>query len=369
MQAENFDPGALFVTRNWYVGAVATELRDRPLGRVICGQRIVFFRDAGGRVQAVAATCPHRGADLARGRVVGDTVECPFHGLRFNGSGNCTRIPSQDAAAPIPRALRVATFAVIEKAGFVWVWPQPNDPPTCEPEVPEFLEFAAPWRLCLLPAGRPFAGSYLNAMENALDDAHLAFVHQATVPGATERVAPFKITTDADRRGYGGVAEMAAMVAESSTVADVATGSRAIDLLGRLAMENVQPTHKAYSYRLSGLVRITTADASGPRDITFAFFTPADAGHTYLFGGVTRNHSLNPIADWLFRRYMPALVGEDAKILGELVPEAQGPAGLKNPFVIRADRQSFPFRRLYAEAMAAEGKTAPWALEGSTAET
>ncbi|MBU3671988.1 MAG: aromatic ring-hydroxylating dioxygenase subunit alpha [Sinobacteraceae bacterium] len=367
MTTETSAASRIFVTRNWYVGAISAELRDRPLGRMICGRRIVFFRNPDGRVQALAATCPHRGADLARGKVVGDSVECPFHGLRFNGGGACTRIPSQDSEAPIPRALRVPSYAVIEKAGFVWVWPEPGDTPTCEPEVPEFLGYGTPWRMTMLPRGQLSAGSYLNAMENALDDAHLAFVHQATIPGASERVAPFKITTDADRRGYGGIAEMGSMVAESPAVADVATGSRVMDWLARLAMDNLKPTHKAYHYRLSGLVCITTTDASGPRDHTFAFFTPSDAEHTYLFGGVTRNHSLNSVADWLFKQYMPALTAEDSKILGELVPEAQGPGGLATPFVIRADRQSFPFRRLYAEAMAAEGKTAPWALEGSAA--
>jgi hypothetical protein len=40
---------------------------------------------------------------------------------------------------------------------------------------------------------------------------------------------------------------------------------------------------------------------------------------------------------------------------------------LPNPFVIRADRQSFPFRRLYGDALAAEGKPVPWALDGAGA--
>lgn len=367
MQMDETALSGLFVTRNWYVGATTDELRDKPLGRVICGRRIVFFRDPVGRVQAVSATCPHRGADLGRGRVLGDSIECPFHGLRFNGRGACTRIPSQDPEAPIPRALRVATYAVIETAGLVWIWPEPNDEPTRAPDVPQVLGLKAPWRLQMLPGGRYSAGSYLNTMENALDDAHLAFVHTATVPGASERVAPFKITTDEDRRGYGGVAQMADIIAESPAVADVATGSGLSDLLGRLAFDNLKPVEKSYHYRLSGFVLITTTDASGPRDHTFAFFTPADAEHSWLFGGIARNHSLNFIADRLFERYMPALTGEDAKILGELVPEARGPGGLANPFVIRADRQSFPFRRIYGDALAAEGKPIPWALDGAGA--
>jgi hypothetical protein len=220
----------------------------------------------------------------------------------------------------------------------------------------------------LLPGGRWSAGSYLNTMENALDDAHLAFVHTATVPGASERVAPFRITVDDDRRGYGGVATMAEIIVESPAVADVATGSGGLsDLIGKFAFESLKPVEKSYHYRLSGFVLITTTDASGPRDHTFAFFTPGDAEHSWLFGGIARNHSLNFVADRLLERYMPALTAEDAKILGELVPEARGPGGLANPFVIRADRQSFPFRRLYGDALAAEGKPVPWALDGAGA--
>ncbi|MCZ8132752.1 MAG: aromatic ring-hydroxylating dioxygenase subunit alpha [Steroidobacteraceae bacterium] len=358
----------LFVTRNWYVAATSSELRSEPLGRMICGRRMALFRDAGGRPHAVSATCPHRGADLARGRVVGSSLECPFHGLCFDGAGACTRIPSQDPGAPIPRALRVPSFAVAESHGLVWIWPEPDDQPPHAPEVPEFLGLPAPWRLSMLPGGRLCSGSYLNSLENALDDAHLAFVHKRTVPGASERVAPFRIEIAPDRRGYWGIADMADIIAQDPAVADVSAGGGLLeDLLGRFAMEQLTPVQKSYRYHLSGNVCITTTDASGPRDHTFAFFTPSDAEQTLLFGGVLRNHSLNPVADWLFARYMPALTSEDAKILGELVPEARGPGGLARPFVIRADRQSFPFRRIYGDALAAEGKPVPWALDGAGA--
>lgn len=368
MQADNrrdeIDFSQLCVTRNWYVGAWSNELSDRPLGRVICGRRVVFFRDRAGQAQATAATCPHRGADLANGRVTEDSIECPFHGIAFDGSGRCTRVPSQDPAAPIPRQLRIAKYPVIESGGLIWVWPQPNDAPTEAPVVPSFLQLPAPWRLQQY-GGVLCAGSYLNTLENALDDSHLAFVHGRTIPGAPARVANYRFEIDADQRGYGGVADLADPTANSPT--EIASGGGWADLLARLAMENVAAVRKGVRYRLSGLACYTSEDASGPRDYTFAFFTPAEPERTWMFGGVVRNHSLNPLADRLFARYMPALAGEDSGALAALAPEARGPGGLERPFVVRADRQSFPFRRLYGAALVAEGKTVPWALHGTDA--
>lgn len=59
------------------------------------GEQVAVFRGHTGEAHVVDAYCPHLGANLAAGgRVLGDCIECPFHGWQFQGSdGKCVRIP------------------------------------------------------------------------------------------------------------------------------------------------------------------------------------------------------------------------------------------------------------------------------------
>lgn len=59
------------------------------------GEHFAVFRTSEGAAYVLDAYCPHLGAHLGvGGRVVGDCVECPFHGWQFRGAdGQCTAIP------------------------------------------------------------------------------------------------------------------------------------------------------------------------------------------------------------------------------------------------------------------------------------
>jgi nitrite reductase/ring-hydroxylating ferredoxin subunit len=53
------------------------------------GEKIVVFRSEGG-VYALANACPHEGNPLVEGEVLGPTLECAYHGWRFDlESGAC----------------------------------------------------------------------------------------------------------------------------------------------------------------------------------------------------------------------------------------------------------------------------------------
>src|SRR5437660_4882280 len=85
----------MFVRNAWYIGAWADELGAQPLARRICNEPVVLFRDAAGKAAALADRCCHRAAPLSMGKVVEDGLECGYHGLTFDGSGRCVRIPGQ----------------------------------------------------------------------------------------------------------------------------------------------------------------------------------------------------------------------------------------------------------------------------------
>jgi len=87
----------------------------------LCGIDVALYRALGespsrsgrGRVFALDAVCPHLGANMgAGGKVVGNALECPFHGWQFAGKdGVCQSIPY---AAKIPSNAKVATWSVTQ---------------------------------------------------------------------------------------------------------------------------------------------------------------------------------------------------------------------------------------------------------------
>jgi cholesterol 7-dehydrogenase len=87
----------------------------------ICGLSLAVFRDDNGVPHVLDAYCPHLGADLgAGGQVVGECLQCPFHGWEFRGSdGQCVKIPY---ASKIPASARVKSWPTVEKAGWVCFW-------------------------------------------------------------------------------------------------------------------------------------------------------------------------------------------------------------------------------------------------------
>ena len=109
----------MFLKNTWYVAATAVEVQDKPLGRKICGEAMVLFRGAGGKVAALEDFCPHRGAPLSLGRVCNGNLVCGYHGLEMGCDGKTVAMPGQRVRG-FPA---IRSFASVERYGFIWVWP------------------------------------------------------------------------------------------------------------------------------------------------------------------------------------------------------------------------------------------------------
>jgi vanillate O-demethylase monooxygenase subunit len=114
----------MFLKNTWYVACTPDEIEGKPLGRQICGEKIVFFRGPEGKVTAVEDFCPHRGAPLSLGFMREGHLVCGYHGLSIGGDGQCASMPGQlpGGVQAIRRFPAVRSFPVIERYGFVWVW-------------------------------------------------------------------------------------------------------------------------------------------------------------------------------------------------------------------------------------------------------
>ena len=90
----------MYLKNQWYVAGLAHELGDKPLARVFLGEQVVLYRDHAGAPVALADRCCHRALPLSMGKVIGDDIECGYHGLRFAPSGDCILVPGQSKVPP-----------------------------------------------------------------------------------------------------------------------------------------------------------------------------------------------------------------------------------------------------------------------------
>ena len=119
----------MFLRNYWYVAATDAEIERKPLGRIILGEPIVFYRLEDGTPVALEDRCAHRHLPLSMGKLVGDTLQCHYHGLRYDQTGTCVRVPGQDL---IPRSARVRSYPVVERYHWLWIWM--GDPALADPD-------------------------------------------------------------------------------------------------------------------------------------------------------------------------------------------------------------------------------------------
>ncbi|MEX2139000.1 MAG: Rieske 2Fe-2S domain-containing protein [Pirellulales bacterium] len=160
----------------WYLLCASREVNPGPVSKQFAGRTLVAFRTASGSVAVMDGRCSHLGADLGRGRVVGDAIECPFHGWRYAADGRCTFIP---AAAEVPRFARQATYPVVERHGLVFFFNgrEPLFPlPFFADARPEDYVPGVPFR---------FVGecTWYMLASNGFDGAHFAAVHDRIMLG------------------------------------------------------------------------------------------------------------------------------------------------------------------------------------------
>ncbi|WP_425161602.1 Rieske 2Fe-2S domain-containing protein, partial [Candidatus Binatus sp.] len=78
----------------WYpIAASGGVVKRKPIGIKRLGQALVLWRADDGRVICVPDRCSHRAAALSAGKIRDGCLECPYHGLRFDASGQCVLIP------------------------------------------------------------------------------------------------------------------------------------------------------------------------------------------------------------------------------------------------------------------------------------
>jgi len=170
-------PMGKLMRRYWVPALMSNEIAeaDGPQVRVqLLGEKLLAFRNSDGQACLISEFCSHRGVSLYFGRNEENGIRCAYHGVKFDGMGQCVDVPSSPQACA---RMHIKGYPCIERGGIVWTY---MGPPEHQPAPPE-LEW------CMLPADHVFVSkrlqytSYLQAMEGGIDTAHVSYVHSFEV--------------------------------------------------------------------------------------------------------------------------------------------------------------------------------------------
>jgi phenylpropionate dioxygenase-like ring-hydroxylating dioxygenase large terminal subunit len=163
-----------FLRNTWYVAANAYELDEGIVARASCNEKIVMFRTSTGAIAALEDRCPHRFVPLSMGKRVGDTVQCAYHGLRFDAMGKCIEAPNDDDKQK--ERICVKSYTAVERYAVIWLWM--GDAERADPEtIPDFSFFSNKEKFGSCQGYSHIKANYQLIVDNLLDLSHVHYLH------------------------------------------------------------------------------------------------------------------------------------------------------------------------------------------------
>jgi len=319
---------------NWYVLALSEEIGTEPVGVHALGQDFVLFRDEGKNVHCLSDTCVHKGGSLCRGTVVDGTVQCPYHGWRYDGAGQCVEIPSLGPDQKIPKRARVDAYPTDERWGWIWVFlgdlPEHERPPLPD-FFPEYEAQDGDWRFNRGKAR--FECNWVRAIENGVDRTHAVWVH--TDFGNPERKipAPYEVIDEGHRLYCIGAGKpLNKRGAWREAIPD----------------ERTERETEVQIYVPAPSIRIQMHMQPPKSMIIVTAYTPINDNLTQLTFIQARNFLSDESYDEDALKRVYLVIGEDAAVLDHLKP-ARVPPTLADELLLESDKHGLLFRKKVKE--------------------
>src|SRR5688572_26393170 len=166
--------------RYWIPALLSAEVPepDCPPVRVkLLSERLLAFRDTQGRVGVIDEFCAHRGVSLWFGRNEENGLRCPYHGWKYDVTGQCIEVPSEPVESGYCQKIKLTGYPLVKIGDILWTY---MGPPEDRPPLPEY-EFA------LVPPEQTFTSkrlqdsNWLQAMEGGIDSSHVSFLHRGNL--------------------------------------------------------------------------------------------------------------------------------------------------------------------------------------------
>ncbi|POF34521.1 aromatic ring-hydroxylating dioxygenase subunit alpha [Roseibium marinum] len=164
----------------WVPALLASELAENdcdPVRVKLLGERLIAFRDTEGRYGLMDEFCAHRGVSLWFGRNEEGGLRCPYHGWKYDHTGQCIEVPSESAESGFCQKVKLRSYPLIKVGDVLWthMGSEENRPP--EPA----------WEFANLPPEQTYTSkrwqecNWLQAMEGGIDSSHVSFLHSGSL--------------------------------------------------------------------------------------------------------------------------------------------------------------------------------------------
>lgn len=350
-----------FLYNAWYAAGWAQDLGDEPLGRTFLDEPVVIYRDAGGEPVALADMCPHRFAPLSLGKVAGDTIRCPYHGLVYDKTGACVYNPHGKGMRP--SSLNVRRYPLVVQDGMMWIWM--GDVVAAEGAQPSSYAFLKGEGWATLHGYLHVNAHYELVTDNLMDLSHVEFLHPFIGPEGSSAGIVYRAEQEGER-----VAALHSMPDQPNT--------KLFELLLGDHVKRINGYANSYWEAPANIYLETGAEALGAVDEQKTtmpqvhLLTPETETTTHYFWGVSRNRCLDntEIEEMLRAGLANAFQYEDEPMIQAVQARMRGrPLFELAPALLPMDEAAVRVRRILAKRIEAEqaARSRPEKLEAVTA--
>ena len=317
------------LSQHWYPVARIEDVSTQPQQVTLLDVKMALYKTESGDIHLVRDICPHRGVPLTKGWVEGEEIVCPYHGLRYNAAGQCTKIPAQPELTKISDRFRLSKFPVVQKYGLIWTSIQNHDVESAH--FPVLDTWEDPTHQAILPPYVDIAGSSGRQLEGFIDVAHFAWVHHEAFASRENPVVPKYSTIKTD---YG---------LQTEYVSDVSNYPHGLQHLAPegFLWKRVFDVYPPFSAILTvhfphdGILKILNACC------------PMSHNKTRLFVPLTRNFDTTGDLQAVYD-FNAQIFAEDQDMVEAQKPE-ELPLDLMMEAHFEADRSSTMYRRILAD--------------------
>jgi phthalate 4,5-dioxygenase oxygenase subunit len=161
----------------WLPALLASELpeNDCPPVRIeLLSESLLAWRDSEGRYSLMEEFCPHRRTSLWLGRNEESGLRCPYHGWKFDWTGQCVEIPSEPDGSKLCERIKITSYPLVKRGDLLWAY---MGAPDRQPPLPE-------WEFCTVPVSHSYTSkrlqecNWLQALEGGIDSSHTTWLHR-----------------------------------------------------------------------------------------------------------------------------------------------------------------------------------------------